>query len=45
MVEGEDSYISAVVDVVSSDDGVAVVFYPDSRQCIITDLIILIDTL
>lgn len=30
MVKGENPHISAMVDVIPSDDGVAMVFHPDA---------------
>ena len=45
MVESEDPHISSVVDVVASDDGVAMIFHPDSRQSIVGDLVVFIDAL
>ena len=42
MVEGEDSYIPPMMNVIPSDDGVAMVFHPDARKGIVGDLIVLI---
>lgn len=42
MIEGEHSDVSAVVDVVAPDDGVAVVLHPNPREGIVADLIIFI---
>ena len=45
MVKREHPHISAVVDVVSSDDGVAVVFHPDACQRVVGDLVVLVHSL
>lgn len=45
MVEGEHPHISAMVDMVPSDDGVAVVFHPDARQRVVGDLVVLVHSL
>ena len=45
MVEGEHPHVSAVVDVVPSDDGVAVVLHPDARQRVVGDLVVLVHAL
>lgn len=45
MVKGKHSYISAMVDVITSDDGIAMIFYPDTRKRIVWDFVIFINTL
>lgn len=45
VVEGEHAHVAPVVDVVASDDGVAVVFHPDSRQRVVANLIIFVNSL
>ena len=45
VVEGEDAHVSAVVDVVPSDDRVTMVFHPDPCQSVVGDLIVLVDSL
>ncbi len=45
MVKGKHSYISAMVDVITSDDRIAMIFYPDTRKCIVWDFVIFINTL
>lgn len=45
VVEGKHPDVPSVMNVVSSDDGVAVVFHPDACQSIVGDLVVLIYTL
>lgn len=45
MVKSKNAHISAMVDVISSDYWVAVVFNPDASQGIIWDLIVFIYSL
>lgn len=45
VVEREDSYVPPVMDVIASDDGVAVVFHPDASEGIVGDLIVFVDAL
>ena len=45
VVEGEDTDVSPVVDVVAPHDRVGVVFHPDAGQGVPTDLIVLVDSL
>lgn len=45
MVKGKHSYVSAMVDMITSDDRIAMVFYPDTRKSIVWDFVIFINTL
>ena len=45
MVEREHAHVSAMVDVVPSNDGVAVVLHPDARQRVVGDLVVLVHPL
>lgn len=45
VVKGEHAHISAVVDVVPSDDRVAVVFHPDASQSVVRDLVVFVNPL
>ena len=45
VVEGEDTDVSPVVDVVAPHDRVGVVLHPDAGQGVPTDLIVLVDSL
>lgn len=45
VVKGEHAHISAVVDVVPSDDRVAVVFHPDAGQSVVRDLVVFVNSL
>lgn len=45
VVKGEHAHISAVVDVVPSDDRVAVVFHPDASQSVVGDLVVFVNSL
>lgn len=45
VVKRENAHISAVMDVVPSDDWVAVVFHPDTSQRIVRDLVVFINSL
>lgn len=45
MVKRENAHVSAVMDVVPSDDRVAVVFHPDPSQSIVRDLVVFVNSL
>lgn len=45
VVKRENAHISAVMDVVPPDDGVAMVFHPDPSQSIVRDLVVFINSL
>lgn len=45
MVKSKHSYVSAMVDMITSDDRIAMVFYPDTRKRIVWDFVIFINTL
>lgn len=45
VVKCKNSHISAMVDVIPSDDGISVVFYPDPSQGVVWDLVVFIYSL
>lgn len=45
VVKGEHAHVSAVVDVVPSDDRVAVVLHPDAGQSVVGDLVVFVNSL
>lgn len=45
MVESKNTHIPSVVDVITPDDWISMVFHPDASQCIVRDLIVFIDSL
>lgn len=45
MVKSKNAHISAMMDVVPSDDGVTMVFHPNTSQSIVRDLIVFVNSL
>lgn len=45
MVESKNAHIPAMVDVITPDDWISMVFHPDASQRVVWDLVVLIDSL
>lgn len=45
MIKSEHADVSSMVDVVPSNDGITVVFYPNPRQRVVADFIVFVNAL